>query len=138
MKRSLAFSALLAVILLLTAVTAACGPAPVTAALGEQFMLYSGKTAVISGEKLKIEFIKVASDSRCPWGAECAVAGEAQCQMLITYANSKTSLTFIQQGTDDNSIDFNVFKITYQLQPYPVSGDDIKSTDYRLKMTVKR
>ena len=138
MKKPPALFVLFIMILLLPAFSAACGPAPVTAALGEQFMLYVGKTIVIGGESLKIEFVEVTSDSRCPWGTECAVAGEAQCQIQINYLNSKTSLTLIQQGLDNTTIDFNAFKITYQLQPYPVTGDIINKKDYRLKIKVTR
>jgi len=138
MKTTLILSGLLVVILLLPVVSAACGFAQVTAALNEQFMLYAGKTAVITGESLKIKFVEVTADSRCPYGTECIQAGEAQCLMLINYSNSQSSLTFTQQGTDDNTIDFNIFKITYQLQPYPVYGDGIAAEDYRLKMTVTR
>jgi hypothetical protein len=138
MKKTLALFGLFIMILLLPVFSAACGPAPVTAALGEQFMLYVGKNTVISGEDLKIEFIGVTSDSRCPWGIECVQAGEAQCQMQISYLKSRTSLTFIQQGRDAMTTDFNGFKITFQLQPYPVYGDKINKKDYRLKVTVTR
>jgi hypothetical protein len=138
MKKSWIITGLIAIILLLPSVTAACGPAPVSAGLGQQFMLYAGKTAVITGEKLKIVFQEVTEDTRCPYGVECPTAGNAKCMMLITYSNSQTSMTFTQEGTDDNFIDFNVFKITYQLQPYPVSTDKIKAGDYRLRITVTR
>jgi hypothetical protein len=138
MKKTWVLSGLLMVILILLVLPASCGPAPVAAALGEKFMLYAGKTAVITGESLKIKFVEVTSDSRCAIGNECLVAGDAKCLMLINYFDSQTSLTFTQQGSDDNTQDFNVYKITFQLQPYPVSGDTIKAADYRLKMTVTR
>jgi hypothetical protein len=138
MKKTSALSGLLMVILLLPVLPTSCETAPVAAALGEQFMLYAGKTAVITGESLKIEFQKVTADSRCAIGNECLVAGEAKCQMLISYFDSQTSLTFTQQGSDNNTTDFNVFKITYQLQPYPLSGDNISAAHYRLKMAVTK
>ena len=138
MKKTPAFFGLFIIIPLFTVFSAACGPSPVTAKLGEQFMLYAEKATVISGENLKIEFVEVVSDSRCPLGTECVQAGEAQCKMQITYLNSKTSLTFIQQGRDDMTTDFSPFIITFQLQPYPVYGDQISKKDYRLKITVTR
>jgi hypothetical protein len=138
MKKILALSGLLMMILLLPVLPASCGSAMVTAALDEQFMLYAGKTAVITGESLKIQFVEVTADSRCAIGNECLVAGDAKCLMLINYFDSQTSLTFTQQGSDNNTMDFNVYKITFQLQPYPVSDDTIKAVDYRLKMAVTR
>jgi hypothetical protein len=138
MKKTLALLGLFIVVLPLLVAAAACGPALDKAALGEQFMLYAGKTIVITGESLKIKFVEVTSDSRCPYGAECIQAGDAKCLMLISYFDSQTSLTFTQQGTDNNTMDFNIFKITYQLQPYPVSGDNIHAADYRLRITVTK
>jgi hypothetical protein len=138
MKKKIFTVCLLLIPLLVTIPFSACSSGGITAALGEQFMLYADKTSVITGESLKIEFVEVTADSRCPIGIECLVAGDAKCLMLISYFNSQTSLTFTQQGSDDNTMDFNVFKITYQLQPYPLSGDTINAADYRLKMTVTK
>jgi hypothetical protein len=138
MKKSMMLTGLLVVILLLPSFAAACSPADVTAGLGQQFMLYAGKTAVVTGENLKIKFVEVTEDTRCPYGVECPTAGNAKCMMLITYSNSQTSLEFTQEGTSDNSIDVNIFHIIFQLQPYPVSTDKIKAGDYRLRMTVTR
>jgi hypothetical protein len=139
MKKTLVLSGLLMVILILPILPASCGPAPVAAALGEQFMLYAGKTAAITGESLKIKFVEVTADSRCAIGNQCLVAGDAKCLMLISYFDSQTSITFTQEGSNDtNTMVFNVFTITFQLQPYPVSGDTINEADYRLKMTVTK
>jgi hypothetical protein len=138
MKKTPGIFGLFFLILLLPVLSAGCGPTLPSAALGEQFMLYAGKTYVISGENLKIQFVEVISDGRCPYGTECVQAGEARCQMQITYHESTTSLTFIQQGTDNITVDFEAYQFTFQLQPYPVYGDQISKHDYRLKMKVTR
>jgi len=138
MKKTYTIFGLLILIFLLSVIFAACSPAADKAALGEQFMLYAGKSIIITGESLKIKFVEVTADSRCNYGVECVDPGNAKCLMLINYSNSQTSLTFTQEGKDNNTMDFNVYKITYQLQPYPVFGDKIKAGDYRLKMTVTR
>jgi hypothetical protein len=138
MKKQWQLWGLLLISLLLPVVAAACGPIADKVALGDQFMLYAGKSVIITGENLKIKFVTVTSDSRCNYGVECVDPGSAKCLMQMEYANSQTSMTFTQVGRDNITTDFNIYKITYQLQPYPIFGDKIKSGDYRLKMTVKR
>jgi hypothetical protein len=139
MKKKIFPVYLLLVILLVPLLVSACGSDTITAPLGQEFTLPAGKTATISGESLSIKFVEVTGDSRCPTGVQCIVAGDAKCLMLINYSNSQSSLTFTQQGGNDtNTVDFNVFKITFQLQPYPVYGEEIKAADYKLIMMVTK
>jgi hypothetical protein len=115
----------------------ACSSNNVTAALGTQFTLPAGKSAVISGESLKIKFVEVTGDSRCPTGVECIQAGDVKCLMLINYNDSQSSLTFTQQG-DSTIQDFNVYRMTFKVDPYPQAGKQIKPEDYKMVMTVTK
>lgn len=115
----------------------ACSSGNVTAALGAEFTLPSGKTAVISAESLKIKFVEVTGDSRCPTGVECIQAGDVKCLMLINYNDSQSSLTFTQLGGNENTPqDFNVYRITFKVEPYPVYPNKIEQGDYKMVMTV--
>jgi hypothetical protein len=139
MKKFLALAGLLIIVLLLPAVSLACNSDRVTASLVEKFTLPVGKAAVITGESLKIKFVEVTGDSRCPTGVQCIQAGDAKCLMLISYFDSQSSLTFAQQGgNESNTVDFNVYKITFKLEPYPQAGKQIKPEDYKMVMTVMK
>ncbi len=137
MKKAIIFALL--VLLALPLVFSACNSDRITASLGEQFTLPAGKNAVFSGQQLNIKFVEVTGDSRCPTGVECIQAGDAKCLMLISYLDSQSSLTFTQLGGNDtNIIDFNIYKITFKLEPYPEYGKEIAPEDYRLIMTVTK
>ena len=60
----------------------------ITAKLGEQFSIAVGQSASIAGEKLRIKFIEVVADSRCPTGATCVWQGEVTCLVEISYFES--------------------------------------------------
>jgi hypothetical protein len=138
MKSKRLVSGLVSVLLFITVIFSSCANDYQTA-LGKQFTLPVGKTETITGEALKIEFLEVTNDSRCPTGAQCVMAGEAKCLMLINYNNSQSSLTFTQEGSnEENVMDFNIYRIVFRLEPYPKLGKEIAPEDYKLIMTVTK
>jgi len=125
--------------LVLPLVSLACSSDTVTASLGKQFTLPVGKSALFTGESLKIKFVEVTGDSRCPTGVQCIQAGDAKCLMLINYLDSQSSLSFTQEGGNEiNSYDFNVYNIIFKLEPYPKYPEQIAPEDYKLIMTVTK
>jgi hypothetical protein len=129
----------LLMLLALPLILTACGSSQISATLGTEFTIPAGKTAVISGESLKIKFVEVTGDSRCATGLQCIRAGDAQCLMLIYKGDSQTSLTLIQEGSNAvNSMDFNVYNAQFRLEPYPEKDKPIKPEDYKLIMTVTK
>lgn len=49
-------------------VLSACQPPEVSASLGREFSLRPGQEALVTGEDLRLEFVGVTQDSRCPAG----------------------------------------------------------------------
>jgi hypothetical protein len=127
----------LVALLLLTA----CSPGSsleVKASLGQEFTLPVGQTAVINGQNLSIKFEEVTADSRCAIGVECIRAGDAKCQMQITSQGSTSTVILTDTGgTDGYTHDvFNQYKVSFRLEPFPRSGEEIAPGDYRLIMKV--
>jgi hypothetical protein len=132
---------LLWVLPLIMAILSGCtGPAAdINAALGEQFSLAIGQSATITEAGLKIEFVEVVGDSRCPQGVQCIWAGEANSLIEITYEGSTYQKVLTQSGASEPlPTDFNNYEITFNLQPYPEAGKEIKDRDYRLELQVDR
>ena len=139
MKRIFFILGLFTVSFLLPAVGISCSTDNNTPSLGQEFTLPVGQTAIISGEDLTIKFVEVTNDSRCAKGVECFWAGEAKCQMLITYNGSTSDVIFTQQGGSVTDQDFlNQYKASFTLEPYPEVGKPIDSSDYKLIMTVTK
>ena len=109
-------------------------------ALGQEFTLPVGKTAVINGEALKISFQSVTADSRCPTGVECIRAGEAICQMKITHEGSTTDVVFTADGGIDGYSEskFGDYTAHFRREPYPEAEKQIGHGDYRLILSITK
>ena len=107
--------------------------------LGQEFALSVGSTVVISGEDLSLKFVEVTADSRCPTGVVCVWAGEAKCRMLVIYQGTESEVVFTQPGSSAGMQNlFQKYTVSFKLEPYPESGKQIESADYKLIATITK
>jgi hypothetical protein len=134
------YGVLLAALLVIPWLAGCAGPSDVPGVgLGEQFSLAPGQSASIEGEDLAVRFVEVIGDSRCPEGAVCIWAGEVSCRLEITHAGVTNTKVLVQPGaTEPPRTDFADYLITYDVQPYPQVGEQIKDDEYRLLLTITR
>ncbi len=134
MKKSIAILAILGVAFLLCSIFA-CQD---NTASGREFTLSIGQTVAISGEDLKITFLEVTSDSRCPSGVTCIWAGEVVCAVRIEEGTQTSIVDFIQSGNtnDYSQMTYGNHRYTFKVEPYPISGQEISDKDYRLILAV--
>lgn len=128
---------LLAVFLLLMTTGLSCSEEPLPATLGAQFSLSVGQTALIESEGLKLTFVEVEEDSRCPQGVECVQAGQVTCRVRVNYKGAVSTIyitqpggSFISYGTLGN------YNVGFRVEPYPEAGKEIAESEYRLLMNV--
>ena len=129
------------ILLIIIALLSGCaGPSgEIKANLGEKFSLAIGQAASIIGENLRIRFKEVITDSRCPQGVTCIWAGEASCLIEITYSETTYNKILTQPGlSEPPQTDFQQYKITFDLLPYPQKGERIENEDYRLQLEISR
>ena len=102
----------------------------------QQFTLAPGQSISIRGTTLRLEFLRVSGDSRCPADAICVQAGDAIVHVRIT----DRTATEYQLHTSDPAravVMHRNFRIELlQLQPYPLGGRTIEPGDYRATLTV--
>ena len=134
------FAILLSILILLLSFSCADKAGKVTANLGQEAEIKIGQTVSIEGEQIKVKFIEVANDSRCAKGATCIWQGEVTCIVEITYFESLHHKTLTQPGlTQEPSRDiFKEFSITFNVQPYPELGKNIKTNEYRLQLMIEK
>ncbi len=128
-------------IMLTLLVTASCARQTneINATLGKEFQLAIGQSASIAGENLKIRFIEIVSDSRCPQGAVCIWAGEAKCRIEIEYSGVVYREVFTEPGlSPPPRTDFQKYEITFNLLPYPQVGKETQGGDYRLSLVFNK
>jgi hypothetical protein len=109
-----------------------------TVAVDQQFTLAPGQTASIEGTSVRVQFLRVSGDSRCPADALCVWAGDATVHVRAT--DSGVGQYELHAGDASRSVvahgDFRIGLV--QLQPYPFSGRTIEPGDYRVILTVNR
>ena len=117
----------------------ACSAVDIQAKLGQQFSIAIGQSAAISSEKMKIEFVAVTADSRCPSGAQCIWAGEAKCTMIISLNENEQTVTLIQPGGSSSATtSIEGYSLSFILNPYPQLGKQIENKDYRLVLIIDK
>jgi hypothetical protein len=133
------YKRILIILPIVTVLLSGCaGPSnQVSAGFGEKFTLEIGQTASIKGENLKIRFVEVVGDSRCPQGVTCIWAGEATSLIEISSAGTTYRKVLTQPGsTEPPQADFLNYTIVFDLQPYPKAGVKTENKDYRLQLEI--
>ena len=124
--------------LLLFLMSCTTTPGQVNAGLGRQFSLAINQTATISGENLKIKFLDITGESRCPTGATCIWAGEVRAEIEVGDGSS-ANLTLVEPGHGGQiSQTYKNYHFSFHVEPYPQLGKPTMKEDYRLILTVDK
>ena len=122
-------------------IVAACNepnPAGPTVRLNEQFTLAPGESAAVQDTSLRVQFVRVSGDSRCPADAVCIQGGDA---IVHVRAVDTTSAAY-ELHTGDQAraaATHGGFRIELaQLQPYPFSSRTIAASEYRATLSISR
>ena len=127
------------VCLLLVTACAQKSPVGPTVPLESEFTLSPGEVAQIQGTSLRLQFVRVTGDSRCPADAVCVWAGDA---IVIARVFDGSASSDYELHTGDAPRGFAVHgdvRIELrQLQPYPFSSRTIDPSDYRATLVAQR
>lgn len=112
-------------------------PTGPTVPLNERFTLAPGEVASVSTAGLRVEFVRVTGDSRCPADAVCIQGGDAIVQVRVTGGSSPALLGLHTGDSSQASADYENARITLvDLQPYPFSSRTIGADEYRATLRV--
>jgi len=108
--------------------------------LGEEFLLHIGQTALIAEENLKVEFVRIVEDSRCPKGVVCVWAGRVMAEVRISAGGATDGLALAETGLTEAyaTTDYQKYRLSYHVEPYPEQGKTISDNQYRLLLTVSK
>jgi hypothetical protein len=111
------------------------GPTPV---LHERFTLAPGDVATVGAVDLRMQFIQVTGDSRCPADALCILGGDAIVRILAYDGGTATPHELHTGDMSRASVAHGRARITLvELQPYPFSSRAIRPEDYRATFVVE-
>jgi hypothetical protein len=106
--------------------------------LDQQFTLAPGETASVEDTSIRVEFVRVSGDSRCPADAICIQGGDALVEIRVT--NGGSAEYDLHTGDESRgAITHAGFRVALvQLQPFPFSSRTIQPDEYRATLTVSR
>ncbi|MCA1565030.1 MAG: hypothetical protein LC803_05240 [Acidobacteria bacterium] len=137
---------------LLATFVAVAGTAPTAAGggrarkkimLDKNFVLNVGQEVLTADGKLKIKFVSVPEDSRCPKGVNCIWAGNARVMLQVgkpTGTPVKLELnTNPREATDGAGGGYGQYLIKLvEVAPYPVAEQTIKPQSYAVTLVVSK
>ncbi len=138
LKHHLSLALTLAIILVLSGCARSSGD--VRATLGREVTLSAGQSASIASDDLRIRFVGVSEDSRCPKDVVCIQAGRVGCTIDLTRGGVSRSIALSQPGlTDEYSTEtYEGYKLAFGVTPYPEAGKGIAADAYELHLTVSK
>ena len=114
--------------------------APVYGLPGEA-VLKPGESIGDANRSIKITFVEVLEDSRCPADAMCIWQGNVEVLIEISYGTEMQQHTLtlgkLIEG-NVNSITVGEYTITLvQVDPYPLASQSTYASDYQITLDVK-
>lgn len=99
-----------------------------------------GKTVAVKGEGLKLQFVSVTNDSRCPEGETCIWEGDAEILIKVSKAKkAASSIKLHSNATSDQSRDYGQYTIKLiALEPKPKKGVVNKARSYIATLLVTK
>ena len=108
--------------------------------IGEDFSLRIGETVSIKGEQLRIEFLEISEDSRCPRNVTCIWEGRAIAIINVLIGNTSQEVELVEPGLTDTptKTQFEEYEFVFKILPYPEAEVQISPGEYRLMLTVNK
>jgi hypothetical protein len=107
--------------------------------LKKEFTLKVGETGKAPRDKLEVEFVSVADDSRCPKGVTCVWAGNAK--VLLRFRKGNNKPVDVELNTNIKTKIHSLFGYVLRLEklePYPEASGPINPSDYVVTLSVHK
>jgi hypothetical protein len=107
---------------------------------GNQFNLKLNQSAIINSGELKVTFLEVTEDSRCPSDLNCFWAGQIQVSVnILENDHDSGTLRLVNNASrkDLSTKKINKYLIDFiKAEPYPKSNQEIEFSDYIITLAV--
>jgi hypothetical protein len=114
-------------------------PTGPTVPLNERFTLAPGEVAVVDDADVRVRFVRVSGDSRCPADAVCIQGGDAVVQLVVVDENGAAEYELHTGDSARASVSHRGVRVELvELQPYPFSSRTIAPGEYRATLAVSR
>lgn len=105
----------------------------------ETVNLRVNNTKKLLKSKLKIEFLSVVEDSRCPSDVNCIHAGNAQIRLRISKSGRQPKIVDLNSNLPSQTATFEGYEIKLKsLTPEPRSNIRINRSGYKAALTISK
>lgn len=109
------------------------------APLGQEFDIRLGDTIWIQDELLRIDFQRVAEDSRCPEGVACVWAGNAKVALRVMKARRRAAQMMLNTMLNPKQSVYRGYEVKLvKLEPHPKKGVRLRRREYTATLVVTR
>ena len=106
-----------------------------TVKIGEQVVVKPG----IPGNNVKITFVSVPRDGRCPEGAACIVPGNAKVELKFKSSGNRSLSTIVNTDETPHNVEIPGIRVhLIRLDPPRKVGVEIDPNDYEATLVVSR
>jgi len=106
-----------------------------TVKIGEQVVVKPG----IPGNNVKITFVSVPRDGRCPEGAACIVPGNAKVELKFKSSGNRSLSTIVNTDETPHDVEIPGIRVhLIRLDPPRKVGVEIDPNDYEATLVVSR
>lgn len=109
--------------------------------LDKQIKLVINQNLIIESEGLKVKFLKVTEDSRCPSDVTCIWAGQVGVLLNVSQNDKDLGNINLILGTDKGLAEKKVNEYLIRLvevAPYPVSTKKIEPSEYTITIIISK
>ena len=109
------------------------------ARIGREFQLKAQHEVTLKSEGLRIKFVDVKDDSRCPSDVTCVWAGTANVRVEVTFRGKGRKSLTLSLMKNSAPVEYRNYKISMTgLSPYPRSDRKIAPRDYEATLLVNK
>ena len=110
-----------------------------SAQTGQSVLVCAGKQVTAKQSGLKVKFVEVLEDSRCPTGANCIWAGNARIKIEVTNKDGGEKTFELNTSSGPKGDQFDGWAVDLvTLTPYPSTKGAIDPKDYIAKLVITR
>ena len=103
---------------------------------GEEVTLAPGDTGTVKNTGIRVRFVAVTEDSRCPSDTTCVQAGEVKVQLeLLGTSDFAVPMELLQGGS---TVAGNGRVTLVRVEPQPTSAARIAPGDYRATLKIEK
>lgn len=105
----------------------------------QQLKLTVNQQKTVTKDRLKIKFISVVEDSRCPTDTNCIWAGNAKVQIKVSNSKGASKTFELNMNLEPNIVSFADYEIKIiNLTPQPASNIRINRNGYTATFVLRK